>query len=253
MQDAELTQPVCGDNYARVFMNEEGLRILENFKDEANPNASNVARHRIIDDLLRQELLANPRLRVVIIGAGFDSRSFRLKGGSWIELDEPQVIAYKNERLPATTCGNELHRIPIDFDTDSLAEKLSPFSSDRAVVVVIEGVFMYLAQEELVQLLQTLRRAFPRHKLICDLMSRRFFEKYGKTLHEKITGMGASFKFTVDNPEEVFKENGYRRIGWFSIIERAMDFGSAKIPKIILKTLLRTLANGYAIYVFESR
>ena len=253
MQDAELTQPVCGDNYARVFMNEDGLRILEAFKDEANPNASNVARHRIIDDFLRQELVANPKLCVVIIGAGFDSRSFRLKGGSWIELDEPQVIAYKNERLPAANCENELHRIPIDFSTDSLAEKLSPFSSDRAVVVVIEGVFMYLAQEELAQLLQTLRHVFPRHKLICDLMSRKFFEKYGKTLHEKITGMGASFKFTVDNPEEVFKENGYSRTGWFSIIERAMDFGSVKIPKIILRTFFRRLANGYAIYVFESR
>jgi methyltransferase (TIGR00027 family) len=253
MQDAELAKPVCGDNYARVFMNEAGLRILDAFKDETNPNASNVARHRIIDDLLRQELLANPSLCVVIIGAGFDSRSFRLKGGSWIELDEPQVIAYKNERLPVANCENELHRIPIDFDTDSLADKLSPFSSDHAVVVVIEGVFMYLAQEEVAQLLQTLSRLFPRHKLICDLMRRKFFEKYGKTLHEKITGMGAAFKFTVDNPEEVFKENGYRRMGWFSIIEKAMDFRSAKIPKIILKTFLRTLANGYAIYVFESR
>ena len=253
MQDAERNNSVCGDIYAKSFMNEDGFQILEAFKDETSPNASNVARHRIIDDFLRQELFANPSLCVVIIGAGFDSRGFRLKGGTWVELDEPQVIAHKNECLPASNCENELHRIPIDFSTDSLEEKLSSYSSRSAVVVVIEGVFMYLEEEEVGQLLQRLRRLFPRHKLICDLMSRKFFEKYGRTLHEKITGMGASFRFTVDNPEEVFLENGYSRIGWISIVGRAVEFKLIKIPRIVLKTLLRTLASGYAIYVFEAR
>ena len=253
LQDAQRHNPVCGDVYAAAFMNEDGSQILEAFKGETSPNASNVARHRIIDDLLRQELLADPGLCVVIIGAGFDSRAYRLTGGTWVELDEPQVISYKNERLPASSCGNELHRIPVDFSTDSLEEKLSPFSSRSPVVVVIEGVFMYLEEEVIGQLLQTLRRLFPRHKLICDLMSRKFFEKYSRTLHEKITGMGTSFKFTADKPEELFLENGYSRTGRVSIVESAVGFGSIKIPRIVLKTLLRTLASGYAIYVFEAR
>jgi methyltransferase (TIGR00027 family) len=252
MQDAERSNPVCGDIYAKAFMNEDGLRILEAFKDETSPNASNVARHRIIDDFLRQELLANPSLCVVIVGAGFDSRAFRLKGGTWVELDEPQVIAYKNERLPAANCENELHRIPIDFSTDSLEEKLSSFSGRSSVVVVIEGVFMYLEEEVIGQLLQTLRCLFPHHQLICDLMSRKFFEKHSGTLHEKITGMGTSFKFTIDNPEEVFLENGYSRTSRVSIVESAVGYGSIKMPRFLLKTLLRTLANGYAIYVFET-
>jgi methyltransferase (TIGR00027 family) len=252
MQDAERRDPVCGDIHAKAFMNEDGLGILEAFRDETNPNASNVARHRIIDDFLRQELLANPGLCVVIIGAGFDSRAYRLKGGTWVELDEPQVIAYKNERLPASNCENELHRIPIDFSTDLLEEKLSSFSGRSPVVVVIEGVFMYLEEAAIRQLLPTLRRLFPGHKLICDLMSRKFFEKYSRTLHEKITGMGTSFKFTVDSPEEVFLENGYRRTGRVSVVEKAVGFGSIKIPRIVLKTLLRTLSSGYAINVFEA-
>ena len=115
MQDAERAKPVCGDVYAKVFMNEDGLKILDTFKDEAGPNTSNIARHRIIDDLLRVELAAHRDLTVVIIGAGFDSRAYRLKGGAWVELDEPQVIAYKNERLPESKCQNELHRNSIDF------------------------------------------------------------------------------------------------------------------------------------------
>jgi len=251
MLDAEGSNPACGDVYAKTFMNEEGLQILETFKNETNPNASNVARHRIIDDFLRQELVSNPNLLIVIIGAGFDSRAYRLKGGTWVEFDEPQVIAYKNERLPITKCENELQRIPIDFASESLEEKLLPFSSPGPVVFVIEGVFLYLEESAIEQLLKTLRKLFPRHKLICDLMTRQFFEKYGKTVHQKIIGMGASFKFTVDNPEELFLRNGYKRKDKISTIEKAVSFGLLRIPRIVLKIFLRTLTAGYAIYIFE--
>jgi methyltransferase (TIGR00027 family) len=251
MQDAQSSNPVCNDTYAEVFMNEEGLRIVGAFKDETAPNASNVARHRIIDDFLRQELLADPDLNVVIIGAGFDSRAFRLKGGTWFELDEPQVIAYKNERLPAEDCENELHRIPIDFANESLEEKLSAFANRSPVVVVIEGVFGYLREEDINQLLQTLQRLFPHHKLIGDLINRKFSEKYSQNINKKINDIGATFKFKPDEPEKIFKENGYRFTKKISIVESAAKYGSIKIPKILLKTLLRTLASGYAIFIFE--
>jgi methyltransferase (TIGR00027 family) len=253
MQDAESAAPVCGDVYAKVFMNDEGLRILEKFKDEVNPNTSNVARARLIDDLLREELQANPDLRVVLIGAGFDSRAYRLNGGTWIELDEPQVIAYKNERLPVSQAQNQLQRIAIDFATETVAEKLAKFAGDGGpTVIVIEGVFMYLDEQTIRQLLQTLHRLFPQHKLICDLMTRKFFEKYGRAIHEKLTGMGAMFKFTVDKPEELFLKSGYRRVACFSVVEKSAEYRSRNILRLIARTFLRTLTRGYAVYVFAS-
>ena len=253
MQDAESVSPVCGDIYAKAFMNEDGLQVLAAFKDETSPNATNVVRHRLIDDLLRHKLLADSGLCVVTIGAGFDSRPYRLKGGTWVELDELQVIAYKNERLPVGVCENALHRIPMDFATDSLEEKLASFSGQSPVVVVIEGVFVYLDEEEIRQLLGKLRILFPRHQLICDLVRRDFFEKYSKTLHEKINGIGTSFKFTAENPENMFLRNGYRSTERVSIIESAVEFELIKIPKIALQTPLpQTLTDGYAIYEFEA-
>jgi methyltransferase (TIGR00027 family) len=252
MRDAEREQPVCGDTYARVFMNEQGLQILETFKDETRPNASNVGRHRIIDDLLRQELITHPSLTVVIIGAGFDTRAFRLKGGTWIELDEPQVITYKEERLPASTSENELQRIPIDFATDSLEQKHDSSSDRNPVTVVIEGVLMYLEEETIDTLLQTLRRLFPEHKLICDLMTRDFFEKNASTIHEKLTGMGATFKFTIANPEELFVRNGYRQLEKIPIVEKAVLFEAGEIPPDVWQTIQPTLPQGYDIHVFET-
>ena len=251
MQDAEREKPICGDTYAKAFMNEQGLQILEAFKDETRPNTSNVGRHRIIDDLLRQELITNPNLTVVIIGAGFDTRAFRLKSGTWVELDEPQVITYKEERLHAATSDNELQRIAIDFATESLEEKLASFANRSPVTVVIEGVLMYLEEAAIDQLLQTLRRLFPQHKLICDLMNREFFEKNASTVHEKLTGLGASFKFTADNPADVFARNGYRQLEEIPIVEKSVLFAAGEIPPEVWETVQPTLPQGYDIYVFE--
>lgn len=252
MEDAERSEPICGDIYAKNFMSDEGLQIFAGFKEDVHSNASNVARARIIDDILRQDLLSDSSATVVLIGAGFDSRAFRLDGGTWVEVDEPQIIAYKNERLPADGSTNDLHRIPIDFAAESLEEKLAPFAGRSPAIVVVEGVLMYLEEDAIKQMLQTLRRIFPSHKLVCDLMNKKFFEKYSAEMHKKITGLGAPFKFTVDDPEKLILASGYTRRKKTSIVEAAVGFGSLNIPAFLLKTVLHTLAGGYAIFEFEA-
>lgn len=253
MDDALNEQPVCGDSYAAVFMDEAAMRIYEPFRGETRPNAVNVARHRIIDDFLRTLLAKDRDATILLIGSGFDSRPYRLEGGIWLEFDEPQVIAYKNERLPVSGCRNELHRVAVDFSSDSLEEKLSPVPSDRPVTIVIEGVLMYLDHAGINGLVRTLRRLFPSHTLICDLMTRRFFEKYSRKLHEKIQRLGAKFQYAVDDPAGIFTANGYSLENTVPVVGKAVEYGSMRIPDPVLKVFLRTLANGYSIYIFESR
>ncbi|MDH3637390.1 MAG: class I SAM-dependent methyltransferase [Gammaproteobacteria bacterium] len=252
MLDAESDDPVCGDRYAKRFMDEDGLRVFESFIPFTNPNASNVARHRIIDDLLRERLVECPQSRIFLVGCGFDSRAYRLTGGTWIELDEAPLIAYKNQRLPVSECVNELNRLAIDFSTESLSEKLAGYSTDLPVYVVVEGVFMYLTGEQVRRLLDDLQKLFPQHELLCDLMSNRFFVKYSRPIHAKIQALGATFRLTSDRPERVFLESGYRLREKATIVGRAIEFGSMRIPKLIFKLFLRTLADGYAIHVFTN-
>ena len=111
---------------------------------------------------------------------------------------------------------------------------------------------MYLEEHAIRQLLQTLRRLFRQHKLICDLMTRDFFENYGKTMLEKITGIGTSFKFTVDDPAAVFLEQGYQLTEEVPIIEKSVLFEAPEIPESVLESIRTTLPKGYSIYVFET-
>lgn len=225
MQDAASNNSVCNDLYAIRFMDENGLKIFEPFKYETMPNISNITRCRIIDDLIRSEIQKNRKLDVITIGAGFDTRPYRLTGGNWAELDEPQIIDYKNRKLPEGECKNLLKRVSIDFSSESLKEKLQTLVITGPPVIVIEGVLMYLSPDDIQATIRTIQELYPEHILFCDLMNRNFFNKFAYRIHEKLVAVGGQFTERPVNPDEIFIRNNYRMIENIPMFKRAADLG----------------------------
>jgi len=250
MQDAESTHPVLGDYYAKRLMSEEGLQYWQEFKEFKMPNASNTARHYIIDNYLKELLSAHPDATVILIGAGLDSRAYRIKGATWIEIDEPAVIEFKNEKLPVAECKNPLERIAINFKTEKLADKLSSYTNRTNLIFIIEGVLMYLSMTQRETLLTTLTTLFSDHVVFCDLMSKKFFEKLGKPIHEKFKAQDASFADMMDDPADLFLKYNYKKVTQVSTVKKAVELGLAKLPKVAL-LLYGKLFNGYSIYQFS--
>ena len=136
------------------------------------------------------------------------------------------MIALKDERVPASECANELVRVPVAFGAERLEEKLASFATAERVLVVIEGVLMYLRDVERAGLVDTLRATFPRQTLVCDLMTETFFDRYTGPIHEAIEALGATFIDLSDTPEAVFLERGYREARRISVVGR----GSSSAP-----------------------
>jgi methyltransferase (TIGR00027 family) len=249
MRDAESPHPICNDRFAKLFMNEHGMEIFSRFGGERGPNVSNVARARYIDDLLCTRLTANPNLQVVLIGCGFDSRAFRLAGGAWFELDEPQLITYKEECLPAAQAPNQLRRIAIDFEHEPLREKLQSLTGTAPTVFVIEGVTMYVTADALRATLEVLQSAFPSHEVIADLMTRKFINTYGATIKRIIAQLGAEM-IPGDEPTLPFERTGYRQISCRAIAALAFDYRSLGWLTPILRLLFPGLFSGYTVRVF---
>jgi methyltransferase (TIGR00027 family) len=251
MLDARSPRPVCGDTLAERFIDDRGFSIVEAFRPYLRPNASNVARHRIIDDLLRARLAADPGLRIVSIGAGFDTRPYRLAGGRWVEVDEADLLAYKDARLPVAEAPNELVRIAVDFDGESLTDRLAGMADGRPVVVVAEGISMYLGEARLRALARALKGLFPRCELICDLMTRPFLARYADQVHAELQKLGAGFALTEAHPATIFETEGFRVRARHSIARRAMEEGTLAMPGWAVDVFLTTLREGYAVWVFE--
>jgi len=258
MEDAKRVNSICNDIYAQRFMDEKGMQIFEPFKSEKMPNISNITRCRLIDDYLNSELANCSDSKIISIGAGFDTRPYRLTGGNWLEIDEPQIINSKNEKLPVDECPNPLRRISVDFSNESLAEKLRQESKNRHTIFVIEGVFMYLDSEDIVETVSALQAHFPEHVLYCDLMTSRFFHKFAQSVHEKLVAAGGRFSERPDAPEEIFTDRNYTLVDRTPMFKRAGELGllwsEVKIPKFMVWLLLNVLLkelNGYAVHRFD--
>ncbi len=249
MIDASCSNTICGDSYAELFINDEGRVILKKFGKNKIKTQNIAHRHRIIDDYLSKQLKTNPNTNIIIIGAGFDSRAFRLDGGIWTEIDEDQIISIKNEKLPISKCRNNLNRISINFETDKLQEKLAPLKTSDHVVVVLEGVLMYLEENAVSKLTNDLQSVFTNHCLICDLMGRRFVEKYGRSIQKNLIELGASFKFLADNSELYFQDHGYLVQQKISPIRHQME--ELRVPKFMMQTILSGYLKDYFVYKFE--
>jgi methyltransferase (TIGR00027 family) len=186
-----------------------------------------------------------------LIGCGFDSRAFRLAGGTWFELDEPPLIAYKEERLPAARALNPLRRIPIDFAADSLEEKLRPLSPAAPTVFVIEGVTMYLPPQSLRATLDVLGSRFPGHRIIADLMTRSFINRYGRGVKRIIGELGAQM-VPGEAPSQPFEQSGYRESSCAPIVGMIFRYRALGWLNPLLRLLMPGGYSGYTMRVFEA-
>ena len=250
--DAASARPICDDRYAGRFMTPEAWAVFEPFRNLEGPNASNVVRHRMIDDLLRARLARRPETGIVIMGAGFDTRAFRLPGGRWVELDEPAVIAAKDAEIPARQAPNPLTRVAVTFDGRPVAPALAPFRDLPEPVVVLEGVLPYLADAEASELLGALRSTFDSPTLVCDLTTRAFTRRFSGEIGGKLRALGAPFGRLQAEPRELIEAAGFRLESRESIVARAAALGALRVPRWLLATLLRTLRDGYTIARFAS-
>ena len=95
--------------------------------------------------------------QVVIVGAGYDSRAWRLArpGMRFFELDHPATQADKRRRAPA---GGPTY-VAVDLGEHTVSEALAgcpAFDPGRRALHVVEGVTMYLTREQNVALLRDL-------------------------------------------------------------------------------------------------
>jgi len=249
--DAVSDKPVCGDKFAARFADDlvrSRMAPLLRFK---GPAASNVARHRLIDDMLRDVVQRDAGRRIFLLGAGFDTRAFRLPGGRWWEFDDPALIALKEERLPERTAPNPLLRQAIDFRTESLANLLGPLAGNDKAVVVLEGVSMYLMPAALTTLSSTVHAFLPRARFIVDVMSPAFRHWFARGLGKELARLGAPMADTRTHPREAIEVAGYRATGSASIVGRAIEAGTLRIPRIVFRSF-RELREGYAVWTFKS-
>ncbi len=119
-----------------------------------------LCRTRYIDDVLLY-MLAGHVKQIVILGAGFDSRAYRIPGIDKVhvfEVDHPFTQDYKQKRLKIMLgrLPSNVTYVPIDFERQSLDEAMeaSGFRKDVGALFIWEGVTQYITAQAVDMTLQ---------------------------------------------------------------------------------------------------
>jgi methyltransferase (TIGR00027 family) len=178
------------------------------------PRASAVVRTRLIDDLLG-EALADGARQLVLLGAGYDSRAFRLPAAGAVtvfEVDHPATQALKrrlvDRRVPADQRAH-VRFVPVDLAHEDLSTALrqAGWRSDRSVIVW-EGVTNYLDASSVHATLTGLAAlAAAGSRIIFTYLDRRALDGTGdfdgvKEWAETVRAVGEPFTFGFV-PEEL--------------------------------------------------
>ena len=164
--DAGLSHvPGFRDPTARVFLSEKGRRSFARTQQAQSDTARSyklemaramadmiALRTSTIDAAVREAIEGGVK-QLVIVGAGYDGRAWRmseLAGVRVFEVDHPATQTEKRDRMSALPPSiAEIHFVSVNFERESIGPALERAGHDRATPTcwIWEGVVMYLTRE----------------------------------------------------------------------------------------------------------
>ena len=195
---------MCAEVYPSLYRDETALRLVNAV--DYDFSALQKKSHRLMqrfgflevamrqNDLafeVREYLKSHPNAPVVNLGCGLDSTGRACDNGKCklYNLDFPDVIAVRNELLPA---GDREENIPCDLNDTSWFERID--ASDGAVFFAA-GVFYYFLKEQVKTLVRAMADAFPGAVLVFDAANEKAVKLMLKTWLKdaEIKDVGAYF------------------------------------------------------------
>lgn len=201
--DANSPHPILGDEHAQRIMSQVDYdRSRSPITKQRRRQVSSIAvRGAQFDIWVRQFLSIHERAVVLHLGCGLDSRVFRIDPGpevEWFDVDFPDVIALRERFYPERAH----YRMIASSITD--LSWLDQIPTDRPVLVLAEGVSMYLPEQEALALVRSVVDRFPSGELMFDFWS-RFGSKAQAKNNTVVRWSGSELGWCVDDEEDVLR------------------------------------------------
>jgi len=157
-----------------------------------------LARAKMMDDQARLFISRNPECVVVSIGCGLDTRFSRVDNGKirWYNLDFPEVIEQRKEFFEEHPRVQDIPKSALD---PSWTQSVK--TNDQPLLIISEGMLMYLHENEIAQIFEILTDGFDHFEAHFDLLYKGLVNKGG--MHDTVKKTGAQFNWGVKDGSEV--------------------------------------------------
>ena len=233
--DADFDHPVLGDRYAKDAIG----RLEYDWREIGITGrwAPLVTVRTAQYDIWASQFLAfHQHSTVVHLGCGLDSRVFRLDPGpgvEWYDVDYPAVIALREKIYPARP---RYHLIAASATDPSW---LGQIPADRPVLLLAEGISMYLMEHQGFALLRRIVDRFPSGELQIDFYN--WFGIKSQKTHTLVRRSGSTLHWAVNGPQDVLSQlPGVRLLIAVSFFD-ASTFSRASVAFRLARRLVRAV------------
>src|SRR2546423_554328 len=215
-RETDRTDAVFRDPFARRLAGERGEQIAASMSFAEKNSWPFVARTWLIDHVISSQLELGTDM-IVNLAAGLDARPYRMNlpaSLQWIEVDLPEILAYKEDVLRNQTPVCQLDRVRLDLsDVRGRRELFSQLGrrANRALVIS-EGLLVYLDEKEVTSLGQDLA-VVPRFQhWVIDLASPALLKMLAKKMGAPLDQAGAPLKFAPREGPDFFASSGWKPV-----------------------------------------
>jgi methyltransferase (TIGR00027 family) len=193
---------------------------------EATKHAwSYVARTHLFDTYIAQEVAAGADM-ILNLAAGLDTRPYRMQlpaSLQWIEVDLPDLIAYKEDILRAEKPVCKLERVRLDLSDVNARRALFVQLGRRAkrVMAVSEGLIIYLTADEACDLGKDLAAQPTFQRWAIDLCSPALLKMLQRQIGSPLEQAGAPLKFGPEEGPAFFAKCGWKPLDVRSMLHTA--------------------------------
>ncbi len=211
--ESERKEALFNDPLAKVLIGEHGQKIADSMSEFSRYSYwTIVIRTLVIDDLI-QKYIKNGCGTVINLGAGLDTRPYRLKlpeNINWIELDFAEVIEMKNIKLKDEKPNCRLKRIAVDLSNGDERRKIFADLNREAdsAILITEGVIPYLSEEVVSELAKDLKIQDNFKYWISEYYSPKIYPRFQAQNFRKLFG-SSPMQFFPTDWFSFFKTNGW--------------------------------------------
>jgi methyltransferase (TIGR00027 family) len=202
------------DPFAAKLAGERGRQIFDSMPPRRRQSWAWVVRTYLFDHFINESLATGVDM-VVNLAAGLDARPYRMALPStlqWIEVDLPEILAYKAEILANDRPACALERFAVDLSIAAERRGLFAMLNSRATrtLVITEGLLLYLDPENVASFAEDLAAQPTFERWILDLASPGLLKMLQKQLGAQLGAANAPPKFGPAEGPAFFDSHGWR-------------------------------------------
>jgi methyltransferase (TIGR00027 family) len=223
------------DAFARRLAGDRGMAICEAVPHREMSGFGIAIRTRFIDELLLKAL-RNAEIRTVVaLGAGLDTKPWRLNlppDLRWIEVDFPEMLQFKHGVMSSETPRCRLERLPADITKPSDRHAIySAVGNDRTLLLT-EGLLMYLPAAAVRSLASEAAEKPSIVRWIFDLTTTAFSTALGGQGNRSVQHVQAADHLSGEQILQTLHDSGWPTLEWRSYITD-LDFAKDRIAAMM--------------------